>query len=176
MLRLLYIYILIIQFWHYTSVNVSLSYRFSASLLWPDVVILVILKILLGLVELPPPYWRLICVQYYFVVLNFIRQAVVKCTQIWQHICVCVCVCVCTHNSNMLLRSVSYNACSVISYQPQRNIYNKTKLLILFWLWFLQPGGFYGTLLYISQKYDVFCVIQSRFFPFRNFCLFSAFT
>ena len=91
---------------------------------------LFILKILLGLVELTPPYWRLICVQYYFVVLNFIRQAVVKCTQIWQHIYVCVCVC--THNSNMLLRSVSYNACSVISYQPQRNIYNKTKLLILF--------------------------------------------
>ena len=29
-----YIYILIIQFWHYTSVNVCLSYRFIASLLW----------------------------------------------------------------------------------------------------------------------------------------------
>ena len=110
---------------------------------------LLILKILLGLVELPPPYWRLICVQYYFVVLNFIRQAVVKCTQIWQHICVCVCVC--THNSNMLLRSVSYNACSA-SYQPQRNIYNKTKLLILFWLWFFTAGWFLWNVIVFKPK------------------------
>ena len=34
LVRLLYIYILIIQFWHYISVHVRLSYRFSASLLW----------------------------------------------------------------------------------------------------------------------------------------------
>ena len=33
-LRPLYIYILIIQFLHYTSINVRFSYHFSASLLW----------------------------------------------------------------------------------------------------------------------------------------------
>ena len=32
--RHLYIYVLIFQFWHSTSINVRLSYRFRASLIW----------------------------------------------------------------------------------------------------------------------------------------------